>query len=267
MRTATSRACWSSRSVAMKALRVLGEALRHRREPRSDAGHRRPHAAQPRQPHASRAGRRLALAGDEGNAEAHIALGEVLQETDRFPDALACLRSRGHARPQLLRGAQHLRHLPQVGRPPRGRRMRNSSRRWRSIPSPMAPIPTLPISSVSRRTIRHLLAMEAIVEKAEDLSSPRYLSLNFALGKAYDDLANTRRQSVTTRSGQSPSARRSSTTRPRGGLLRRDPGDLQPGVLRQPALCRQPIIRADLHRRHAAIRLDPGRADPLRAIR
>jgi tetratricopeptide (TPR) repeat protein len=130
---------------------------------------------------------RLALEEDPDSAEAHSMLGEVLHETDRFPEALQsfeialtlqpaapecrnfygiCLKSVGRldeAREQLLKSLE-------------------LNPRAYGIYANLADLEKFTPESP------HLKAMEAIMQNASDPMSERYMALHFGMGKAYEDI-------------------------------------------------------------------------------
>lgn len=172
---------------ADEALRVLGEALR------IDENHvptlitvARTQLSLGNHAQAEQACR-LALAQDADNADAAVAFGEVLQELDRFPEALVAFERAVALEPDASDIRNHYGVcLKAVGRLDEAR-----SQFLKAIElNPQAYGCYSNLSDLERFTPdnSHLLAMEAVIAAAADAESPRYLSLHFALGKAYDDL-------------------------------------------------------------------------------
>lgn len=172
---------------ADEALRVLGEALR------IDENHvptliivARTQLSLGNHAQAEQACR-LALAADAKNADAEVALGEVLQELDRFPEALAAFERAVALGPDFSDTHNHYGVcLKAVGRLEEAR-----GEFLKAIElNPQAYGCYSNLADLERftRDSPHLAAMEAAMAAATEPESPRYLSLHFALGKAYDDL-------------------------------------------------------------------------------
>ena len=170
-----------------EALRVLGEALRvdendvptliHVAHTQLDLGNHT---------QAEQAAR-LAVAKDPKSADAQLALGEVLQDADRYSEALDAFEKAVALAPDSSDTHNHYGLCLKVI----GRLAEARDQFLKALDlNPQAYGCYSNLADLERFTpVNPLLAaMEAIIAAAPDPASPRYLSLNFALGKAYDDL-------------------------------------------------------------------------------
>jgi len=170
-----------------EALRVLGDALK------IDAKHvptlvqvARTQTAKGNYTQAEQACR-LAFAEKPDSAEAHSVLGQVHLEVDRFHEAIEEFEVALKIDPNLIEAQNHYGVcLKSVGRLEEARDafIKNLELNPRSYGV------YANLADLEKFTPDHerLKTMESILAEAEDPNGPRYMSLHFALGKAYDDI-------------------------------------------------------------------------------
>jgi tetratricopeptide (TPR) repeat protein len=132
---------------------------------------------------------RLALQQDADSAEAKLAFGEVMQEVDRFPEALVAFEGAISLAPDSFDAYnQYGVCLKSVGRLEEARtaflKAIEINPRAFGCYSNLADLEKFTADNP------HLKAMEAAIAEAGDPESPRFLALHFALGKAYDDVGD-----------------------------------------------------------------------------
>jgi tetratricopeptide (TPR) repeat protein len=130
---------------------------------------------------------RLALKEDLNNAEVHAILGQVLDETDRLTEALESYETALTLRPELIEARNlYAICLKQVGRLDDARAQ--FLKTLELYPWAYGCYANLADLEKFTPGHPHFLAMEAIVQKAENPNSDPYMALHFGLGKAYEDL-------------------------------------------------------------------------------
>jgi len=130
---------------------------------------------------------RLAVQHGPSNADAEIALGEVMQDADRFPEALAAFEKAIAIKPDLSE-ARNLYGvcLKSVGRMSEAREQLLKALELN--PNALGCYSNLADLEKFTREGPQLPAMETILKEASDPVADRYIPLYFALGKAYDDV-------------------------------------------------------------------------------
>jgi tetratricopeptide (TPR) repeat protein len=135
---------------------------------------------------------RIALKEDKESAEAHAVLGQVLHETDRFEEAVRCYRRAVDLKPDLIEALNHLGVcLKSMGR------LEESSSSFRKVIelNERAFGAYSNLADIEKFTETHplLQKMEKFLSDADDPVAPRFMSLHYALGKAYEDIGQHER--------------------------------------------------------------------------
>jgi tetratricopeptide (TPR) repeat protein len=145
---------------------------------------------------------RIALKQDPSSAECYSVLGQVLHETDRFEEAVGSYRRAIELKSDLIDAHNHLGVcLKSMGR------LEESRSRFRKVIelNKRAFGAYSNLADLEKFDQNHPLLrdMENMFSQADDPNAPRFMSLHFALGKAYDDMGCTTRPSSTSRRAQS----------------------------------------------------------------
>ena len=130
---------------------------------------------------------RLALQEDPNNANAHALLGEVLHETDRFPEALESFETALTLKPDYIEAHNHYGVcLKSVGRLEEAREQFLKTIEL----NPWAFGCYANLADLEKYTPDNprFRAMEAIMKDASDPTNEAYMALHFGLGKAYEDV-------------------------------------------------------------------------------
>jgi tetratricopeptide (TPR) repeat protein len=135
---------------------------------------------------------RIALKEDKDSAEAHAVLGQLLHETDRFEEAVKCYRRAVDLKPDLIEAHNHLGVcLKSMGR------LDESSSCFRKVIelNERAFGAYSNLADIEKFTETHplLQKMEKFLSDADDPVAPRFMSLHYALGKAYEDIGQHER--------------------------------------------------------------------------
>ena len=130
---------------------------------------------------------RLALQEEPNSANAHALLGEVLHETDRFPEALESFETALTLRPDYIEAHNHYGVcLKSVGRLDEAREQ--FLKTIELNPGAFGCYANLADLEKYTPDNPRFQAMEAIMNKAADPTNEAYMALHFGLGKAYEDL-------------------------------------------------------------------------------
>ena len=170
-----------------EALRTLGEALKiNPKDPKILVQVARTQLSKGNIVQAEQAAH-LGLKEDALNADGHVVLGQIMLETDRFPEALAAFERALELKPELAEANNMYGVcLKSVGRLEDARKAFQKALEF----NPQNYGTYASLAELEKFTPDHpqLKAMEAIIAEAEDPNKERYMGLHFALGKAYDDL-------------------------------------------------------------------------------
>ena len=178
------RACWPRMTSRVEALRILGDALRINSKyvPALVQTAR----TQLRLSNVQQAEQacRLALKLNPKSAEGLSVLGQILHETDRFAEAVKCYERALELKPDLIEANNYLGVcLKSMGRWDEAR-----SRFTKVIelnPRAFGTYSNLADLEKFEDSSPLLQKMQDLLPEGEERTSPRFMSLHFALGKAY----------------------------------------------------------------------------------
>jgi tetratricopeptide (TPR) repeat protein len=173
----------------VEALRILGDALRI--NPKYVPALVQTARAQLRLSNVEKAEQacRLALKHNPNSAEALSVLGQILHETDRFAEAVKCYERALELKPHLIEANNFLGVcLKSMGR------WEEAKARFTKVielnPRAFGTYSNLADLEKFEDSSPLLQKMQDLLPEGEERTSPRFMSLHFALGKAYEDLGH-----------------------------------------------------------------------------
>ncbi len=130
---------------------------------------------------------RLALKHNPKSAEGLSVLGQILHETDRFAEAVKCYERALELKPDLIEANNYLGIcLKSMGR------WEEARARFRKVielnPRAFGTYSNLADLEEFEDSSPLLQKMQELLPEGEERAAPRFMSLHFALGKAYEDL-------------------------------------------------------------------------------